>query len=59
MIGMTAFFLIAPYSFLDGVFTLDLAGKQGCAATGSPPFSLFLTGGDISFLLLNLSLPIK
>lgn len=35
MIGMTAFFLIAPYSFLDGVFTLDLAGKQGCAATAS------------------------
>jgi len=35
MVGMTAFFLIAPYSFLDGVFTLDLAGKQGCAATAS------------------------
>ena len=35
LIGMTAMFLIAPYSFLDGVFTLELAGKQGCAATAS------------------------
>jgi OPA family glycerol-3-phosphate transporter-like MFS transporter len=35
LIGMTAMFLIAPYSFLDGVFTLDLAGKKGCAATAS------------------------
>jgi len=35
LIGVTGFLLIAPYSFLDGVFTLDLAGKQGCAATAS------------------------
>lgn len=35
LIGLTGFLLIAPYSFLDGVFTLDLAGKQGCAATAS------------------------
>jgi len=38
LIGLTAFFLVAPYSFLDGVFTLELAGKRGCAATGSSLF---------------------
>ena len=35
LISLIGLFLMAPYSFLDGIYTLELGGKHGCAATAS------------------------